>query len=117
MDACSCAPTKKPLEESFASAGAVFIGTAIDVTEDALTRQKRIVFRSSEVFKGSKCQRKRFIVFTNMDSGMCGLGIRQGSQWQIWASGTPTRYTSYLCSESTTLVNNNIDFLRKQRGS
>jgi hypothetical protein len=114
---CSCFPNRPPLSETFAAAKAVFIGTAVNVTVDTTTRQRRVVFRSTEVFKGSRCQRKRFTIFTNADSAMCGLSITEGKMWQIWAQGTADRLQAYLCSESTTIVDRNIDFLRQQRGS
>lgn len=112
---CSCLPNKRPLSESFASATAVFIGRATEVTVDQTTRQRRVLFQASEVFKGARCNHKKFVVFTNLDSAACGLGINQGDQWQIWATGTKDRLQAFLCGESTRSINSNIEFLRQQR--
>ena len=115
--ACKCAPTRPPLSETYAASTAVFIGTALEVTTNEETRERRIVFKPSEVFKGAHCLHRRFIIYTNLDSAACGVYITKGQQWQIWATGTKERLQIHSCGQSTDSINDNIEFLRQQKKS
>lgn len=109
---CSCLPNPPDQTESFEEAQAVFVGKAVRVVDNPETQQRRIVFKARRVFKSFKCPKKQFIIFTAMNSAMCGVGIQLGEVWQIWAYGTPDRLTTYLCSRSTTDLSANRSFLR-----
>ena len=115
--ACKCLPTKPPLAETFNVSTAVFIGKALEVTVNEETRERRIIFKPSEIFKGGHCLHRRFIIYTNSESAACGVYVVEGDQWQIWATGTKAHLQIQSCGRSTQSINDDIEFLRQQRKS
>lgn len=111
---CSCVPNPPSPSQSFKDAQVVFIGQAINVTENAETYERRILFKARRIFKSPDCSKKYYVIYTALDSAMCGVYIQQGEWWQIWAYRTSGKLTTYLCSRSTTNLSANRAFLNSK---
>jgi hypothetical protein len=113
--ACSCVGSL-PLSTHFGYADIIFNGRAIKVTVDEPNFQRKVIFYVHVIFKGKYSARK-ITITTGMDGASCGLGIRKGEKWQIWATGSGDHFEAHSCSPSTESINANIDFLRNQTRS
>lgn len=113
---CSCR-TDVPFSTNFNDANYVFIGTAIHSKLNRTALNLRVVFQVEEAFKGPLSVGQNVTINTNIVSAACGVPIRTGERWQIWAYGNEERLATNLCSPTTRNVNQNIDDLRQHASS
>ena len=112
---CFCEMTSPDPQQDFDRAQAVFIGQAINVTEDARTKQGRVLFKARRVFKSPNCSKTYFVIHAeSVRASSCGLWIQQGDWWQIWAYGNSSELGTSLCSPSTKDLTAYQSFLRSQ---
>lgn len=114
--ACSCMPDLT-LEQQFSMASQIFIGTAINVIDDDVQMVRKIIFRVEKNFKGPPPSNGLIAIFTETMEFACGLEIKQGEKWQIWANrdeSNPTQLYAGFCSPSTRVTGTNLDLLSKQ---
>ena len=113
--ACSCRQDI-PLQQHFNMSNQVFIGTAVDVTDNEAQMRRRVVFRVEENFKGILSTSGLITIFTHTMESACGLGIQKDERWQIWAHksySNPNEHETNWCSLSTKNTQENIFFLRQ----
>lgn len=113
---CSCR-RGTPLSKRFNEATYVFIGKAIHSKFEHTSSSLKVLFQVEEVFKGSISVDQTIHIHTNMQSAACGVFIRTGERWQIWAYGSEERLRTNICSPTTKHVDRNIDFLRQLASS
>ncbi|UJR11948.1 hypothetical protein I4U23_016126 [Adineta vaga] len=112
INSCSCVGDI-PLEKSFADATHVFIGKAIRTAPGTTRNEYRITFLLDKVFKGLIPSNGRIIASTPYESAACGVSIRAGENWQVWATGSDDALQISSCSKTTNETTRNIDFLNK----
>ncbi len=113
--ACSCMG-QLPLSTHFGYANVVFIGRAIKVTLDEPNFELKVLFYVHDIFKG-KCSARKITITTATEGSLCGLRIKKGEKWQIWAQGSGNNFHVNHCGKSTKSIYDDIDFLRHQNCS
>ncbi len=108
VSACSCVALGNVGEE-FAKSGAVFLGSAEEVSESG--EGFEILFSVSENFKGEFSE---VSVFTAADSAACGFNFVEGEDYLVYASGTEENLEVSLCSRTANVENavEDLDILR-----
>ena len=69
----------------------VFIGTAIDVTDDGAQMTRKAVFRVEENFERILRVSGLINIFTHTIESACGLGIGKDEKYRFLASASPSK--------------------------
>lgn len=105
-DACSCV-AGAPLCQTFWSTPLVFSGTVTEIEpvpseNPRLMSTRRIVrFRVGRTWRGDASG--TIEIGTGMGGGDCGYNFVKGEQYLVFASGSPGRYSTGICSRTRPL--------------
>lgn len=101
--ACSCAPPPEP-RVALESATSVFSGMAVDVKEESspgITR-RAVTFDVISSWKGAS--QAQLVVYTAMDSAMCGVDFEVGKRYLVYTSGDEANPNTGLCDRTKLLT-------------
>lgn len=112
---CSCLPNQPSIGKVFNQTTLVFVGVARNVKNFPSRWERRITFVASKVYKSPRCRRLSYMIYTASLESLCGLSIREGQTWQIWATKYNDQYEANYCSKSTMDLSENSNFLRRRR--
>jgi hypothetical protein len=111
--ACSCLPPGSPKEE-LAKVDAVFSGEVLSV-KDKYNSTKQVKVKVIESWKGIAS--KNITIYTSIDSASCGVHFESGKEYLIYAHLEDGKYTTYLCSRTSELVNAQLDLQELGKGT
>lgn len=103
--ACDCESIPKIDKKSVANAEDIFIGKVIKIeTND--NHSRKITFQISQRLKIDSTA--QISVFTGLGGADCGLNIKEGQEWYIFASNFNGKAWAGLCSRSALLSEHSI---------
>ena len=122
--ACSCANPGNINEEKYSYYEFVARGFIGKVTEGEM--QNQFEFNPSRIYK-SDSQQEVIKLVTNSSSAACGVSVKEGEEWLIFASRNDGQLHVSLCSRSIVLqspgmtemperAKNDLEFLDKKEG-
>lgn len=98
--ACSCRPFGDLDIKSYNDVDVIFIGKAIDIQINDATYTKTVTFLVEKNLKGN-ISSNTLQIETPSNGIICGLTIRKGDSWYMWAYQDETgSYQSWLCTRS-----------------
>jgi hypothetical protein len=123
--ACTCAGAP-PIEKAYSDATYIFVGRIDRMMESPITKgQREVKVAVQQWFKGkdlldeeegqdrSLKRRKDFvIVYTPMKEEECGFNFYQEQDYIIFATGTPARLKTDICT-GTVLLDNALPQIKK----
>lgn len=96
--ACSCSYDPGPITiKDYNASELIVSGKALKVTIDQNERQ--IQFKVDELFKGELIS-ETIKIYTPISDGSCGLFVKEGEEWIIWAYIQDNGITTNLCTRS-----------------
>ncbi|CAF1085323.1 unnamed protein product [Didymodactylos carnosus] len=109
---CGCSPLGNLTKYDYDKTDNIFIGNVSKIIYDRSKNTQKIDFKIIKNYKGLYKTGQTITVQTfRNSSNVCGLDVQKGQQWQIWASGSPSRISS--CTRSTRNINENIKELKQ----
>ncbi len=101
--ACSCGDFRGEVTiKDYNNSEMIIVGKAIKVTIDrneSVYKQRRIEFQIEDVFKG-KIDSHTVMIYTAWSDATCGLIVKEGEEWLIWAYLRDNVISTSLCTRS-----------------
>jgi len=104
-EACTCRPApegysiSKQVREARSSAGAVFTGEVVEITESSDGYYREIRIKVASKWKGVKS--KEVVVYTGRGGGDCGYSFSVGGKYLVYASRIEDRLFTNICQRTT----------------
>jgi len=108
--ACSCAGIPE-IKEAYSKAAAIFVGRVKKIGNNPLRPSfKEIRFELIRKVKGlDDFENNHVTVYTGINSAMCGYEFSENSEYLVYASGSPARLSTNICTR-----NNFFDLARTE---
>lgn len=103
---CTCVGPLKITKSDYNEAGAIFVGkaTGVEIFKEGLNSYKIITFEVLEHLKTDDTT-KEIIIFTSILGAMCGLDVKVGEKWYIFAHFIDGKLYASLCDRNLNLSN------------